>query len=204
MPICPSSRAATRVRPRRPHLVGAYAASPFFADRPSTDDTFTIEPPPAACISRATAFIPRKGPSVFTRQSRSTTAAGVSTRASMWSRPALLTSTVGRPKRRIVSCTTFAQLASSVTSRRTKAARCADLGRRLLALLDQHVGDDDLRPLVGKEAGRLLAGAAGGSGHDGDLSLESGHTGSRRVRRWRGDSRGQTVGGRVPPRKRGR
>src|SRR5262245_34977701 len=93
-----------------------------FALRPSTDETFTIEPPPACFRAGTTARMPRKGPIWFTRTCRSKSARLVSSSGFMASTPALFTSTSRRPKLPSVRSTARAQSASSPTSSFTNAA----------------------------------------------------------------------------------
>src|SRR6478672_8162959 len=58
----PSSSAAVLVRPRTPHLLATYAASPKVAVKPAPEEILTIAPPPALRIEDATARIPRYEP----------------------------------------------------------------------------------------------------------------------------------------------
>src|SRR5262245_10806252 len=93
-----------------------------FAPRPSTDETFTIEPPPAASSAGAAARMPRKGPIWLTRTCRSKSASVVSSSGFICRMAALFTSTVSGPKRACVRSMARVQSASEPTSRRTKAA----------------------------------------------------------------------------------
>src|SRR5205085_7620673 len=58
MPERPSSSAAVLVNPRMPNFAVTYPAMPGAPTTPFTDDTFTIDPPPARIISGAAYLIP--------------------------------------------------------------------------------------------------------------------------------------------------
>ncbi len=62
MPCSPGSRAATLVMPRIANLLAVQATRYGMPARPSIEDAFTIEPPPAVVMDPTTARMPRNVP----------------------------------------------------------------------------------------------------------------------------------------------
>ena len=108
--------AAERVIPRMPNLLALYAERPAAPASPSIDDTFTIEPPPAADITGATVCTPSQQPTRLTSMTRRNSAGSISAIGACRRMPALFTRTSNFPYASSTAATAAAQSASLVTS----------------------------------------------------------------------------------------